>query len=90
MRSAVSTVVRAVTQPAGKNVDWQRVGAVGEVIGALAAIHGLKTRTWRFIRTAGIALGMGSTAAGFLKEKFGEAATAPENKRPDPRGTGQE
>jgi len=81
MRSAFTTVVRAVTQPAGKNVDWQRVGAVGEVIGALAAIHGLKTRTWRSIRTAGIALGIGSTAAGFLKERFGEAAQTPEDKR---------
>jgi len=43
-RSVITTVVRAVTQPAGKNVDWQRVSAVGEVIGALAAFHGLKTR----------------------------------------------
>ena len=81
MRSAITTVVRAVTQPAGKNVDWQRVSAVGEVIGALAAVHGLKTRTWRYIHTAGTALGIGSAAAGYLKDKFGEAAQTPENKR---------
>jgi hypothetical protein len=81
MKSAIITVVRAVTQPAGRNVDWQRVSALGEVIGAVAAVHGLKTRTWRYIHTAGAALGMGSAAAGYLKEKFGEAARTPESKR---------
>ena len=81
MRSAITTVVRAVTRPAGKNVDWQRVSAVGEVIGAVAALHGLKTRTWRYIHTAGAVLGIGSAAAGFLKDKFGEEAPTPESKR---------
>jgi hypothetical protein len=80
MRSAIATVVRAVTRPAGINVDWQRVSAVGEVIGALAAVHGLKTRRWRYIHTVGAALGMASAAAGFLKDRFEEAAQTPDSK----------
>jgi len=79
-KAALTKVVRAVIQPGGKDIDWQRVRAVGVVIGALAVLHGLKTRTWRYIHTFGAVLVIVSAGAGRLKAKFGGAAPAPEGK----------
>jgi hypothetical protein len=71
--------VRAVTQPGGKDIDWERVGAVGSIIGAVAVIHGLKTRSWRYLRTAATALVIGAAVAARLKAKYTGASQAPEN-----------
>lgn len=46
-QAAITKTVRVVTQPGGKDVDWEKVRAVGAIIGALTVIHGLKTRSWR-------------------------------------------
>ena len=71
--------VRAVTQPGGKDVDWAKVGAVGSIVGAVAVIHGLNTRSWRYLRTAAVALAVGAGVAGFLKARYAGAPQAPEN-----------
>jgi hypothetical protein len=79
-QAALTRVVRAVTQPGGKDVDWEKVRAVGAIIGAIAVIHGLKTRSWRYIHTAAAALAIAAAAAARLKGKYAEASEAPANK----------
>jgi len=44
-QAAFTKTVRAVTQPAGKDIDWERVRAVSAIIGAITVLHGLKTRS---------------------------------------------
>jgi hypothetical protein len=78
-QAALSRTVRAVTQPGGKDVDWERVGAVGSIVGAVAVIHGLKTRSWRYLRTAATALVIGARVAARLKAKYAGASQAPDN-----------
>jgi hypothetical protein len=78
-QAALTRTVRAVTQPGGKDVDWGRVGAVGSIVGAIAVIHGLKTRSWRYLHTAAVALAIGAAAAGFLKTRYSGAPQEPEN-----------
>jgi hypothetical protein len=51
-QAALTKTVRAVTQPGGNDVDWGKVGALGSIVGAVAVIHGLKTRSWRYLHTA--------------------------------------
>jgi hypothetical protein len=79
-QAALTKTVRAVTWPGGKDVDWERVRAVGAMIGAAAVIHGLKTRSWRYLHTAAAALAIGAAAAARLKAKYAGAPQAPENK----------
>jgi hypothetical protein len=74
-QTAITRLVLAVTQPGGKDVDWEKVRAVGAIIGAVTVIHGLKTRSWRYLHTACAALAIGAAAAGRLK-KFAEASEA--------------
>jgi len=76
---ALTRTVRAVTQPGGKDVDWERVGAVCSIVGAVAVIHGLKTRSWRYLRTAATALVIGAAVAGRLKAKYAGDSQAPES-----------
>ena len=78
--SALTKTVRAVTQPGGKDVDWERVGAVGSIVGAVAVIHGLKTRSWRYLHTAAVALAIGAAVAGRLRAKYAGASQAPDSK----------
>jgi len=78
-QTALTRTVRAVTQPGGKDVDWGKVGAVGSIVGAVAVIHGLNTRSWRYLRTAAVALAIGAGVAGFLKARYAVAPQAPEN-----------
>jgi hypothetical protein len=80
LQTTTTRLVRAVTQPGGKNVDWERVRAVGAIIGAAAVIHGLKTRSWRYIHTAAAGLAIGAAAAARLKDKYAGASQTPENK----------
>jgi hypothetical protein len=79
-QAAITRVVRAVTQPGGMDVDWEKVRAVGAIIGALVALHGVETRSWRYIRNAAEVLAIGAAAAGFLKNRVAGASQAPENK----------
>jgi hypothetical protein len=73
-------LVRAVTQPGGKDINWQWVRAAGVVIGAIAVAHGAKTRTWRSIHSVATVLAVGGATAAYLKNKFVDAAGAPESK----------
>ena len=80
-QAALTRTVRAATQPGGKDVDWGRVGAVGSIVGAVAVIHGLRTRSWRYLRTAATVLVIGAAVAARLKAKYAGASQAPENNR---------
>jgi hypothetical protein len=78
-QTALTRTVRAVTQPGGKDVDWGRVGAVGSIVGAVAVLHGLNSRSWRYLRIAATALVIGAALAARLKAKYAGASQAPEN-----------
>ena len=77
-RAAITRAVQAVTQPGGKDVDWGKVGAVGSIIGAVTVIHGLKTRSWRYLHTAAVGLAIGAAVAGLLKTRYGGASDTPD------------
>jgi hypothetical protein len=76
-QAALATTVRAVTQPGGMDVDWGKVGAVSSIVGAVAVIHGLRTRSWRYLHTAAVALVIGAAVAGRLKARYAGASQAP-------------
>ena len=78
-QAALTKTVQAVTQPGGKDVDWGKVGALGSIVGAVAVIHGLKTRSWRYLHTAAVALAIGAAVAGRLKPRYAEGPQAPGN-----------
>ena len=82
-QAALTRTVRAATQPGGKDVDWGRVGAVGSIVGAVAVIHGLKTRSWRYLRTGATVLVIGATVAARLKAKYTGPSRAPETTERD-------
>jgi len=79
-QAAIARVARAATQPAGKDIDWEKVRAVSAIIGAIAVIHGLKNRSWRYAHTAAAGLAIGAAAASRIKNKYVEAPQAPESK----------
>lgn len=79
-QAAFTRTVRAVTWPGGKDVDWEKVRAVGAIIGAVTVIHGLKSRSWRYIHTAAAVLAIGAAAAGRLKDRYARPSEAPGNK----------
>jgi hypothetical protein len=76
----ITRIVRTVTQPGGKDINWQWVRAVGVIIGAVAVAHGAKTRTWRYIHSVATVLAVGGATAAYLKNKFVDSAGAPESK----------
>jgi hypothetical protein len=78
--SVLAKYARTVTQPGGRNIDWPRVRATGEVIAGLTAIHGLRYRKWEYVHTFGVVLGLVATTLGLLKKKYGEAPRQAENK----------
>jgi hypothetical protein len=78
-QAALTRTVRAATQPGGKDVDWGRVGAVGSIVGAVAVLHGLNTRSWRYLRNGATALVIGAAVAARLKARYAGASSAPEN-----------
>jgi len=78
-QAALTKTVQAVTQPGGKDVDWGKVGALGSIVGSVAVIHGLKTRSWRYLHTAAVALAIGAAVAGRLKSRYTEGSQAPGN-----------
>ena len=73
-------LVRAVTQPGGKNINWPWVRAVGVIIGAVAMAHGAKTRSWRLIHSAATGLAVSAAVAAWLKARYVKEAGAPESK----------
>jgi hypothetical protein len=73
-------IVRAVTQPGGMDVDWEKVRAAGVIVGSVAAIYSLRTRSWRHVQTAATVLVIGAGIAARLKNKYVKAAGAPEDK----------
>ena len=79
-QTALTKTMRAVTQPGGMDIDWEKVGAVSSIVGAVAVIHGLKTRSWRYLHTAAVAFVIGAAAAGRLKTRYAGASQAPDNK----------
>jgi len=79
-QAALTKTVRAITQPGGKDVDWERVGAVGSIVGAVAVIHGLKTRSWRYLHTAAVTLAIGAAVAGRLRTRYAGASKTPDHK----------
>ena len=79
-QAALTKTVRGITQPGGKDVDWERVGAVGSIVGAVAVIHGLKTRSWRYLHTAAVALAIGAAVAGRLRARYAGPSQARDNK----------
>lgn len=66
----VARVARAVTQPAGMNIDWRKVRAAGAVIAGMSVILGVRHRRWRYAHTAGVVLGIAAAAAARLKDKY--------------------
>jgi hypothetical protein len=79
-QTVITRVVRTVTWPGGKDVDWEKVRAVGAIIGAVVVIRGRRTRAWRYLQTAATVLVISSAAVGFLKARYPGASQPPENK----------
>jgi hypothetical protein len=73
----ITRIVRAVTQPGGKDVDWEKVRAAGVIVGSLAAIYGLKNRSWRHVNTAATVLVIAAGVAARLKDRYVKAADSP-------------
>ena len=73
---AIARVVRAVTQPGGRDVDWKRVRAAGVAIAAISVILGVRHRRWRYTHSFGVVLGIAAAAAAGLKDKY---VKVPEN-----------
>jgi hypothetical protein len=76
--SAITGVVRAITQPGGKDIDWEKVRAAGAIIGGISVIVGLRRRRWRYIHTFGVVLAISAATAERLKNKYVGGAQATE------------
>ena len=79
-QAVVPRLVRAIAQPGGMDIDWDRVHAVVSIIGAITLLHGLKTRSWRYTHTATTVLAIGTIAAGRLQKRYAGALRTAENK----------
>ena len=66
----IARVVRAVTQPGGRDIDWKRVRAAGVAIAAISVILGVRHRRWRYTHSFGVVLGIAAAAAARLKDKY--------------------
>jgi hypothetical protein len=71
-QAVIPRLARAVAWPGGKDIDWEKVQAVIAIIGAVTLLHGLRTRSWRYVHTATTVLAIGATAAGRLKDRYAE------------------
>jgi hypothetical protein len=61
------------------NINWKKAGAAGGIVAGIAVVHGTKTRTWRYIHTGGVVLGIIAAVASYIIErKSAQAAQAPE------------
>jgi hypothetical protein len=68
--SLIVRVVRTVTQPGGRNIDWKRVRAAGAVIAGISVILGIRHRRWRYTHSVGVGLGVAAAALARLKDKY--------------------
>lgn len=84
----ITRVVRAVTQPGGRDIDWTKVSAAGGVIAGLSVIHGLRHHRWRYIHTFGVVLGIGAASAARLKAKYVVTASRNGSRRRPSRAQG--
>ena len=75
----ITGVVRAVTQPGGKDIDWAKVRAVSGVIAGICVLHGVRHRRWRYLHTFGVVLGVAAAAASLLQRKYAEPPGPDEN-----------
>ena len=69
----IARVVRAVTQPGGKDIDWKRVRAAGVAVAAISVVLGVRHRRWRYTHSFGVVLGVAAAAAARLKDKYVKA-----------------
>jgi hypothetical protein len=69
----IPRVVRAVTQPGGRDIDWKRIRAAGVAIAAISVILGVRHRRWRYTHSFGVVLGVAAAAAARLKDKYVKA-----------------
>jgi hypothetical protein len=60
------------------NIDSKRIGAVGSIIAALAVLHGLRSRRWRYIHTFGVGLGVASAVLPLLEGRPHRSAAGAE------------
>lgn len=67
---AIARVVRAVTQPAGMNIDWRMVHEAGTIIAGISAVLRGKGRRWQHIHSFGVGLGIAGAVAARLKSKY--------------------
>jgi len=56
-KPVITGVVRVVTQPGGRNVDWAKIRAAGSVIAGICVLHGVRHRRWRYLHTFGVVRG---------------------------------
>jgi hypothetical protein len=80
----IASVVRAITQPGGRSIDWKKVRAAGTVIAGISVILGVRHRRWRYTHRAGVALGLTAAAAAHLKGMYVKAP------RDNARGSGSD
>jgi hypothetical protein len=58
------------------NINWKKISAAGGIIAGIAVVHGTKTRTWRYIHTGGVVLGIIAAAAPYIiKRKSAQSAS---------------
>jgi hypothetical protein len=84
-KPTIASIVRAVTQPGGMNIDWKKVRAAGAVIAGVSVILGVRHRRWRYAHRAGMVLGLVAATAAHLKGMYVQAP-----KDDDDRGSGSD
>lgn len=67
-------IVRAITRPGGINIDWARVRAGSAAIAGLALLHGVRHRSWRYVHTLAVVVGVAAAGATVLQKKETRAA----------------
>jgi hypothetical protein len=77
-QTMIASLARTVSQPGGKDIDWERIGAVCAIVGAVTVMLRLRSRSWRYVHTATTALSIGAAAAARLKSRYAGASRAPD------------
>jgi hypothetical protein len=84
-QAVIARLAREVAWPGGKDIDWEKVQGVIAIIGAVTLLHGLRTRSWRYVHTATTVLAISTAAAGYLKDKYAGAPLVTETNDRDLR-----
>lgn len=82
-QAVIARIGREVAWPGGRDIDWEKVQGVVAIIGAVTLIHGLRTRSWRYIHTATTVLAISTAVAGRLKDRYAGAPLVTETNDPD-------